>query len=72
MPGQIKAKQNYTGEIMAKNKSDSDFAKYWQTQLDFVQLALEDKDVPENVKEILGEWLQDRAKEILPNDNKNK
>ena len=72
MPGQIKAKQNYTGEIMANNNSDSDFAKYWQTQLNFVQLALEDKGVPENVKEILGEWLQDRAKEILPNDNKNK
>ena len=56
---------------MANNKSDSDFAKYWQTQLDFVQLALEDKDVLENVKEILGEWLQDRAKEILPNDNQD-
>jgi|TARA_Y100000593_G_scaffold34837_1_gene68347 hypothetical protein len=51
-----------------KEMTDQEFAKYWSGQLDFVQQSLSDKDVPENVKEILGEWLMDRAKEILPKD----
>ena len=54
-----------------KEMTDQEFAKYWSNQLDFVQQSLSDDTVPENVKEILGEWLMDRAKEILPKD-KNK
>jgi len=58
---------------MSKNKKKKDmneeeFAKYWRTQLGFVEQSLEDKDVPESVKEIMGEWLMYKAKEILPND----
>tara|TARA_R110002051_G_scaffold218746_1_gene282552 strand:+ start:343 stop:504 length:162 start_codon:yes stop_codon:yes gene_type:complete len=53
---------------MSYKKSDLELAKYWQSQLEFVELALHDEAVPENVKEIFSDWLQDRAKEILPND----
>tara|TARA_R100001594_G_scaffold20813_1_gene40297 strand:- start:246 stop:446 length:201 start_codon:yes stop_codon:yes gene_type:complete len=51
-----------------KDMTDQEFAKYWSGQLDFVQQSLTDEEIPENVKEILGEWLMDRAKEILPKD----
>ena len=51
-----------------KDMTDQEFAKYWSKQLDFVQQSLTDEEIPENVKEILGEWLMDRAKEILPKD----
>jgi len=51
-----------------KDMTDQEFAKYWSGQLDFVQQSLSDEEIPENVKEILGEWLMDRAKEILPKD----
>ena len=54
-----------------KDMTDQEFAKYWSGQLDFVQQSLSDEEIPENVKEILGEWLMDRAKEILPKDKDN-
>jgi len=49
------------------NKSED--AKLFQLKVNFVGRLLEDKDTQPVLKEIVGEWLQDRAKEILPNKN---
>jgi len=52
--------------------NETENAKNWKVKIDFVGRLLEDKDTPTPLKEVLAEWLQDRAKEILPNRNTGK